>query len=80
MFTWRRLRLIRGLVGSASAGSAWWLFYLMGAWTTAPRWSVTFICFFLCIVWIDRILGALLDVLMLLRKGRSRESPTTAST
>jgi hypothetical protein len=77
MFTWRRLRLIRGLVGSASAGCAWWLFYLMGAWTTASRSSIMFLCFFLCIVGIDRIVGASLDVLMLLQRDRSREAPPT---
>jgi hypothetical protein len=79
MFTWRRLRLTRGLVGAASAALAWWLFYLMGAWTTASRSSIMFLCFFLCILGVDRILDASLDVLMLLQKGRSRDAPPTVS-
>jgi hypothetical protein len=33
MATWKRFRVIRGFVGTASAGIAWWLFYLMGAWS-----------------------------------------------
>jgi hypothetical protein len=67
MFTWRRQRLIRGIVGSMSAGCVWWLFYLMGAWTSESRSPVRFVCFFLCILGLDRLLGAVVEVLSLFR-------------
>jgi hypothetical protein len=72
MFTWRRVRLVRALVGSAAAALAWWLFYLIGAWARHAISPVMFLCFFFTIVGIDRILGVSLEILVLLRRPSSR--------
>jgi hypothetical protein len=59
MFTWKRERLVRGLVGSASGCIGWWLFYALGTWSGIVKPTLLFICFFFCVVGIDRILGTL---------------------
>jgi hypothetical protein len=68
MFTWKRLRMINALVGAVAAGTAWWLFYVIGAWSGRVGSPAMFLCFFFTVVGIDRILGASLGVLMLIRR------------
>jgi hypothetical protein len=78
MFTWKRLRIIRALIGAVATGSAWWLFYLIGAWSDHRGYPMMFLCFFFTVVGIDRILGASLEVLMLLRRRASPGSTRVA--
>jgi hypothetical protein len=68
MFTWKRLRLVRGIVGSASAGLAWWLFYLLDVWSGASRSPTAFVCFFFCILGVDRALSASIDLIAIPRR------------
>lgn len=75
MFTWKRKRLVRGLVGLAAGCLGWWLFYAVGAWSGVEKSPVNFICFFFCIVGIDRVLGTLVDLATFGFARRRRHSP-----
>ena len=75
MATWKRLRVIRGFVGTASAGFAWWLFYLMGVWSGSVRSPVLFLCFFFSVVGIDRVLSTLVDLMSMGMSRRRDQRP-----
>jgi hypothetical protein len=75
MATWKRFRVIRGFVGTASAGIAWWLFYLMGAWSGTVGSPVLFLCFCVSVIGIDRVLSMLADLLCMGLSRRRHERP-----
>jgi hypothetical protein len=77
MLTWKRL--VRALVGIAAACLGWWLFYVLGVWSGASKSPVTFVCFFFCIVGIDRVLSTLIDLLSFAR-GSSGQATNRSQT
>jgi multisubunit Na+/H+ antiporter MnhE subunit len=70
----RRQRVIRSLTAIPSVMLAWWLFDLAGDWSHGYSIS-QFFGFLFCVLGIDRIVKATVDLLVIALEPRNDQSP-----